>query len=283
MNKLKIKAFLSFLGIWVCFSSLSAAISLAPIVGAVNRTHGSMVREWAKQIIHLKEQIKELKDLNSIGQKTVDYLALEIENELQQIKNLDDLLERTGKLKDVTLKGVSWKSLEAEKVVRLAGRIGIIDLGSVRWLKEQGSAIYKRIPKKTSYGNDVDYTPEAYQRYTQIDEQINTLNEIELEHRAIRENLYRELDACMAELETADTEAKVQKIHTRINGLNGQIALLEAYRNEANQKLAVQHMHNENQNEKELATNVERNLQESKEEAKRFSHLSKAIKFRNRH
>jgi hypothetical protein len=282
MNKSKIKAFLIVSGMLLVNNWTQAAISLAPIVNAVNRTQLTMVREWAKQIKHMQEQIKQLKDLERIGQKTIDYIADEIDNQTIQINQTEDLLKRLGVPGKVILDKIPWNAEEAERVMELAEKIGIADCSSFRWLGRQVSSLYEVIPEKTSYGSDVDYTPEVHVRYTNLDKEVELLREIERKHREIREGLYADLEACIAQLKEASTDAEVQKIHARINALNGQIALLEAYRNEANQKLMAQHIQNENQGEKELATNIERSLQESKEESNRFSHLAQSIQLRNR-
>jgi hypothetical protein len=282
MNKFKIKALWILSGILLVNSWAHAAISLAPVVGAVNRTQLTMVREWAKQIAHMKEQIKNLKDLERIGQKTVDYIADEINNQTIQIEQTEDLLKRLGVPGKVILEKIPWKTEEAEKVMQLAEKIGIADFSSFRWLGRQVSSIYKVIPKKTTYGEDVAYTPEVHARYTNLDKEVALLQEIECKHREIREELYADLEACITQLKSAATDAEVQKIHARINALNGQIALLEAYRNEANQKLMAQYIQNENQGEKELATNIERSLQENKEESNRFSQLAQSIQLRDR-
>jgi uncharacterized phage infection (PIP) family protein YhgE len=280
MNKFKIRAFLVIVVVLLQNSNVSGAISLAPLVGAVNRTQMTMVREWAKQIRHMQEQIKQLKDLERIGQKTVDYLADEINNQVNQIEQTNDLLRRMGLPGKVILEKIPWNTKEAERVMELAEKIGIADFSSFRWLGRRISSIYEVIPKKTIHGVDVDYTPEIHARYTNLDKEVALLQEVERKHREIREGLYADLEGCIVQLKTAATDAEVQKIHARINALNGQIALLEAYRNEANQKLMAQYIQNSNQGEKELATNVERSLQENKEESNRFTRLAQTIRLR---
>lgn len=263
-----------FLSLSVC--PALAAISLAPIVGAVNRFQTTTLAKWGEQISHLKKQLDILRDHKR-------NLESQLKTQREQVKRFKEYMKFFGNPKKAFGKNLSWKTIDIDEVLRNAKGLTEVlrdPLKGIREATESIPGIYEIIPQRTTYGTEVSYTPEIQARYSVVDADVEKAKSITETQRLTKEALYRELQHCMEALKEAGTDAEVQKLQANISAINGQLTILESYRAEANDRLHMQALHAHNQSEKEQAANAERSLQETQDESNRFEQLSRSIKLR---
>ena len=230
---------------WLVHDPGNTAVNAA-IQSAQTANHVEVLRQWAIQLEGLNRQIRQLED------------------QLTQQRRIREVLG------DPTLAGsqMVMTRLAPEELARTYGET----LRAVRRLadataslRRTADGIYGALDDQTSLQQGFTRQTAAYRRYAAVDQQADNAGRVYDETAARQAALQADLAATLASVQTATTQAEVDKLNVKVAALNGQLSLLAALRRDENDQLQAQQIQNENQAAKERQDLLERQLAEERQ------------------
>jgi hypothetical protein len=132
-------------------------------------------------------------------------------------------------------------------------------------LRRTADGIYGELDDQTSLQQGFTRQTAAYRRYAAVDQQADNAGRVYDETAARQAALQADLAATLASVQTATTQAEVDKLNVKVAALNGQLSLLAAKRRDESDQLLAQQIQNENQAAKERQDLLERQLAEERQ------------------
>lgn len=208
--------------------------------------HLEVMRQWAVQLETLNRQLQHL------------------ENQLAVQRHIRDVIGDPSAAGAVTI----LTTLGAEDLARTFGETASAArrlANAVESLQRTSDGIYRQLHDRTALGRPFIRNAAIYRPYAAVERQADNLAEIQARTADRSATLQNEIAATLVQLRAAPTQAEVDKLHSKLTALNGQLAHLDAQRRDETDKLRAQQILNENQAAKERQDLLEIQLAEERQ------------------
>jgi len=227
---------------WTVYDPANHAVNLA-IQADHHASHLEILRQWTAQLDQLSRQLEQMR------------AQLDVQQRIRQI------------LGDPAAAGdrVGLDGLGAEDFSRTFGETADALRGLARAvvsLKHTAQGIYEELGDTTVLNRPFTRQPAPYQRYAVVEKHADNLATVFAQTADRLVALQRDLADTLRQLKAAPTQAEVDKHHAKISVLVGQIAAVEAQRNDVFAQLQTQQILNENQAAKERQDLLEKQIAE---------------------
>lgn len=235
----------SALAQWIVHDPANTAVSSA-IHAAQASSHVETLHQWANQLEKLNRQIRQL------------------EEQLIEQRRIREVLG------DPTLAGsqMVMDKLGPEELARSYGdtlRAMRRLTDATASLRRTAEGIYGELGDSTILNQSFTRQIAPYLRYAAVDQRAESLGRVHDQTQERRAALQADLAQSLGALQSAPTQAEVDKLNVKVAALNGQLALVAAERREESDKLQAQQIENENQAAKERQDLIERQIAEERQ------------------
>lgn len=232
-------------GQWVVYDPANHATSLAIQSGQVAQ-HVEVIARWAENLEKLNQQIRQAEE------------ALRVQARIRDV--LGDPVAAGPR---VTLDALG--AADAGRVygdtIRAARRLA----NAVQSLQSTLEGTFEALDDRTVLQSAFTRRPELYRRYAAIEKSAATLEQVHDDTDARLQVLHVDAAGTLVQIQSAATQAEVDKLNAKLTALNGQIAHVDAQRRDAADRLRAQQILNENQAAKEKQDLLEKQIAEERQ------------------
>jgi len=230
---------------WVVNDPVNTSVNLG-IQTAQTANHIEVLKKWADQLTSLNRQIRQLEDQL---------------NEQRRIRKV---------LGNPTLAGsqlIMDKLAPAElarsyrETLRQVRRLA----NATTSLQRSAEGIYGQLDDRTVLHQPFKRQTAPYLRYAAVDNQADQLARVYDETALRQASLQADLGTTLAQMQTATTQAEVDKLNVKVAALNGQLQLLANERRDQTDQLLAQQIQNVNQAAKERLDWREKQIAEERQ------------------
>lgn len=243
---------------WVVNDPINTAVNTA-IQGNQVAQHAEILRQWAQQVDRLNDQIRHLRD------------------QLAEVRHMREVLGDPS----AAGAGIVLRELGADELGRAYGETTtalrrLVD--SAESLRNTMDDIFAPLDDRTALGRPFVRQTEPYRRFAAVEQVAANFENVQAQAEARRIALQRDLAETMARLQTAGTQAEVDKLQAKIGALNGQLVAVDAQQRQAAAQLQAQQILNENQAAKERQDLLEKQIAEERETLASFGAWQSGLK-----
>lgn len=208
--------------------------------------HLETLRQWATQLEGLNRQIRQLED------------QLAVQRRIREVLGDPSLAGTQLAMDQLAPSAIARSYGETLRAVRR-----LADASAS--LRRTAEGLYGALEDRTSLRQDFTRQTEAYRRYAVIDRQADEAERVNEETAERQSALQADLAVTLRVLQTATTQAEVDKLNVKVAAINGQLAYLASLRRDESDQLRAQQVQNENQAAKERLDLLEKQLHEERQ------------------
>jgi hypothetical protein len=230
---------------WIVNDPVNTAVNSAVQAGQA-ANHGEIMRQWAEQLERLNRQLRQLEDQLAVQKRIRDVMG--------------DPPAAGG---SIVLRELGMADLARQYGTTLGEARRLAN--AIDSLRNTSEGIYRSLDDQTVLGGAFTRQEIFYRRYAAVDKQADSLAAVERQAAERTTALQADIAATIEQLRRASTQAEVDKLNGKLVALTGQLAHIDRQREAEAQRLAAQHLLNENQAAKERQDLLERQLAEERQ------------------
>lgn len=229
-------------GQWIVNDPVNTAVNTLIQSGQVAQ-HAEILNRWAEDLEKLNQQIRHLEDQLAVQRRIRDVMG------------------------DPGAAAIELRSLGATDLARDYGetlRAARRLANAVDSLRNTLEGTVTALDDRTALGSSFTRQTDYYLRYAAVEHQADQLASVQADTDARSLALQTELAATLQQLQSASTQADVDKLNVKVAALNGQLAEMASRRRDEADRLRAQQILNENQAAKERQDLLEKQAAEER-------------------
>ena len=230
---------------WIVNDPINTTVNMAIQSGQL-ANHAEVLARWAENLERLNQQLQQLQ------------AQLEEQRHLRQV--VGDPAAAGDRLDIGHLGQTDLSRNYGETTAALRALARAVDS-----LRNTAQGIFAELDDRTVLNQPFARQTAPYRRYAAVEQHAENLDTVFTQTATRRDALQRDLADTLQQLKAAPTQAEVDKLQAKIAVLNGQLAALEAQRNDAAAQLQAQQILNENQAAKERQDLLEKQIAEEQQ------------------